>query len=39
MYGGMDATGGPFAKQARQLGLRAKVLSGDEKTLLDVVKM
>ena len=29
MYGGMDATGGPFAKQARQLGLRAKVLSGD----------
>jgi branched-chain amino acid transport system substrate-binding protein len=29
MYGGMDATGGPFAKQARQLGLRAKVLAGD----------
>jgi branched-chain amino acid transport system substrate-binding protein len=29
MYGGMDATGGPFAKQAKQLGLRAKVLSGD----------
>ncbi|MGF6767984.1 branched-chain amino acid transport system substrate-binding protein [Paraburkholderia sp. GAS199] len=29
MYGGMDATGGPFAKQARQLGLRAKVLGGD----------
>jgi branched-chain amino acid transport system substrate-binding protein len=25
----MDATGGPFAKQARQLGLRAKMLSGD----------
>jgi len=29
MYGGMDATGGPMAKQARQLGLRAKFLSGD----------
>ncbi|WP_443111499.1 branched-chain amino acid ABC transporter substrate-binding protein [Burkholderia sp. FERM BP-3421] len=29
MYGGMDATGGPFAKQARQLGLRAKIFSGD----------
>jgi branched-chain amino acid transport system substrate-binding protein len=29
MYGGMDATMGPFAKQAKQLGLRAKVLGGD----------
>jgi branched-chain amino acid transport system substrate-binding protein len=29
MYGGMDATGGPLAKQARQLGLRAKILAGD----------
>src|ERR1700758_5177799 len=29
MYGGMDATGGPFAKQAKQLRLRAKVLAGD----------
>ncbi|WP_418016607.1 branched-chain amino acid ABC transporter substrate-binding protein [Paraburkholderia caribensis] len=29
MYGGMDSTGGPFVKQARQLGLRARVLSGD----------
>ncbi|MFC0400104.1 branched-chain amino acid ABC transporter substrate-binding protein [Paraburkholderia rhizosphaerae] len=29
MYGGMDATAGPFAKQAKQLGLRAKVLGGD----------
>ncbi|WP_025101869.1 branched-chain amino acid ABC transporter substrate-binding protein, partial [Burkholderia sp. A1] len=29
MYGGMDATGGPFAKQAQQLGLHAKVLLGD----------
>jgi branched-chain amino acid transport system substrate-binding protein len=29
MYGDMDATGGPFSKQATQLGLRAKVLAGD----------
>ncbi len=29
MYGGMDATGGPFAKQARQLGIKAKILAGD----------
>ena len=29
MYGGMDATGGPLAKQARDLGLRAQVLGGD----------
>jgi branched-chain amino acid transport system substrate-binding protein len=29
MFAGMDATGGPFAKQARQLGLRARILAGD----------
>ncbi|ODP31736.1 branched chain amino acid ABC transporter substrate-binding protein [Pandoraea sp. ISTKB] len=29
MYGGMDATGGPLAKQARQLGIRARILAGD----------
>ncbi|MDR7008893.1 branched-chain amino acid ABC transporter substrate-binding protein [Paraburkholderia strydomiana] len=29
MYGGMDATGGPFAKQAKQLGLHAKIMGGD----------
>ncbi|TAM53968.1 MAG: branched-chain amino acid ABC transporter substrate-binding protein [Paraburkholderia sp.] len=29
MYGGMDATGGPFAKQARQLGIKARILAGD----------
>ncbi|OTP74116.1 Leucine-, isoleucine-, valine-, threonine-, and alanine-binding protein [Caballeronia sordidicola] len=29
MYGGMDATGGPFAKQARQLAIRAHLLGGD----------
>ncbi|KEZ03299.1 branched-chain amino acid ABC transporter substrate-binding protein [Burkholderia sp. MSh2] len=29
MIGSMDATGGAFAKQAKQLGLRAKILAGD----------
>ncbi|GAB3629137.1 branched-chain amino acid ABC transporter substrate-binding protein [Pandoraea terrae] len=29
MYGGADAGGGTLAKQARQLGLRAKILGGD----------
>lgn len=29
MYGGMDATGGPFIKQAAALGIRAKILGGD----------
>ncbi|WP_321791804.1 branched-chain amino acid ABC transporter substrate-binding protein [Caballeronia sp. J97] len=29
MYGGMDATGGPFAKQAKQLAVDSKVLMGD----------
>jgi branched-chain amino acid transport system substrate-binding protein len=29
MYGGMDATAGPFTKQAKQLGVRAKVMGGD----------
>jgi len=29
MYGGSDAGGGPFTKQAKQLGLRAKIVSGD----------
>lgn len=29
MYGGMDATGGPFTKQAKDLSVRAKVLGGD----------
>lgn len=29
MFGGEDATGGPFAKQARQLGMHAKILAGD----------
>jgi branched-chain amino acid transport system substrate-binding protein len=29
MYGGMDATGGPFAKQAQALAIKSKVLAGD----------
>lgn len=29
MYGGMDATGGPFTKQAKDLGLRSSVVGGD----------
>jgi len=29
MYGGMDATGGPFAKQAKQLDVKTKILAGD----------
>jgi branched-chain amino acid transport system substrate-binding protein len=29
MVGGMDPTGGPIARQARQLGIRAKILGGD----------
>lgn len=29
MYGGTDAAGGPLAKQAKQLGLRARILAGD----------
>jgi len=29
MYGGMDATGGPFARQARQLAINSKILAGD----------
>ncbi|MCA3183585.1 MAG: branched-chain amino acid ABC transporter substrate-binding protein [Cupriavidus sp.] len=29
MYGGMDATGGPFAKQAKELGITSKIIGGD----------
>ena len=39
LYGGMDATGGPFARQARQLGVRAKILGGDGVCSTDVVKL
>ena len=29
MYGGMDATGGPFSRQAKELGIKAKIVGGD----------
>jgi len=29
MYGGMDATAGPMAKQMKQLGIKAQMLAGD----------
>ncbi len=29
MYGGMDATGGPFVKQAKELNIPAKIIGGD----------
>jgi branched-chain amino acid transport system substrate-binding protein len=29
MYGGLDATGGPFAKQAKQLAMGTPMLGGD----------
>jgi branched-chain amino acid transport system substrate-binding protein len=29
MYGGMDATGGPLTKQARELGIKSKIVGGD----------
>lgn len=29
MFGGMDATGGPFLKQAKELGISAKIVGGD----------
>jgi len=29
MYGGMDAQGGPMAKQIKELGIKAKFISGD----------
>lgn len=39
MYGGMDATGGPFAKQAKQLGMQAKVFGGDGLCSDDLVNL
>ena len=29
MYGGMDATAGPFVKQAKELGMASKIIGGD----------
>lgn len=39
MYGGLDATGGPFAKQAKQLGMGQKVLAGDGLCADDLAKL
>ncbi|WP_238267814.1 branched-chain amino acid ABC transporter substrate-binding protein [Paraburkholderia terrae] len=39
MYGGLDGTGGPFAKQAKQLGIAAKVLAGDGLCADDLAKL
>ncbi|WP_144158412.1 branched-chain amino acid ABC transporter substrate-binding protein [Paraburkholderia sp. BCC1885] len=39
MYGGLDATGGPFAKQARQLGMMQKILAGDGLCADDLSKL
>lgn len=39
MYGGLDGTGGPFAKQAKQLGLAQKILAGDGLCADDLAKL
>ncbi|KAE8759425.1 ABC transporter substrate-binding protein [Paraburkholderia madseniana] len=39
MYGGLDGTGGPFAKQAKQLGMTMKVLAGDGLCADDLAKL
>jgi branched-chain amino acid transport system substrate-binding protein len=39
MYGGLDGTGGPFAKQAKQLGISVKVLAGDGLCADDLAKL
>ncbi|WP_184007000.1 MULTISPECIES: branched-chain amino acid ABC transporter substrate-binding protein [unclassified Paraburkholderia] len=39
MYGGLDGTGGPFAKQAKQLGITVKVLAGDGLCADDLAKL
>ena len=39
MYGGLDATGGPFAKQAKQLGIDAKIVAGDGLCADDLAKL
>jgi branched-chain amino acid transport system substrate-binding protein len=39
MYGGLDATGGPFAKQAKQLGMSQKILAGDGLCADDLSKL
>ncbi|MFC0576678.1 branched-chain amino acid ABC transporter substrate-binding protein [Paraburkholderia solisilvae] len=39
MYGGLDGTGGPFVKQARQLGIPVKTLAGDGLCAEDLAKL
>jgi len=39
MFGGMDVTGGPFAKQAAALGLKAKILGGDGLCSVDMATL
>lgn len=39
MYGGLDGTGGPFVKQAKQLGIAVKVLAGDGLCADDLAKL
>ena len=38
-YGGMDAQGGPMAKQMKQLGLNAQLLSGDGLQTTEFLKL
>lgn len=39
MYGGMDATAGPMAKQIRQLGIKAPLLGGDGTCSPEFIKL
>ncbi|MDJ1164096.1 branched-chain amino acid ABC transporter substrate-binding protein [Burkholderia gladioli pv. gladioli] len=39
MYGGEDATGGPFAKQAMQLAIPARILAGDGVCTTDLARL
>ncbi|NVH77627.1 branched-chain amino acid ABC transporter substrate-binding protein [Paraburkholderia sp. JPY432] len=39
MYGGEDATGGPFAKQALQLAVPARILAGDGVCTTDLARL
>ncbi|CAN7180772.1 branched-chain amino acid ABC transporter substrate-binding protein [Caballeronia sp. LjRoot29] len=39
MFGGMDVTGGPFAKQAAAMGIKAKILGGDGMCSTDIATL
>ena len=39
MYGGMDFTGGPFAKQAMQLAIKSHIVAGDGVCTTDLAKL